>query len=135
MIPPPGSVGALGRPSRFHLLSGEVPDALISRLQPLPEQEARGWLGRIEGLGELLDAQWEVRAEPQFLSEHDDELHAIERGYGDAKRPEDYLEGFSAFVRDPGNDANQTKAITIVDREELDDDLLYFKRGGAAGRG
>jgi type I restriction enzyme R subunit len=26
--------------------------------------------------------------------------------------------------------ANQTKAITIVDREALDDDLLFFKREG-----
>jgi len=31
--------------------------------------------------------------------------------------------------------SNKSKAITIVDREELDDDLLFFKRGGAAGRG
>lgn len=212
--------------ARFRLLSGEEPEAFINRLQQLPEAEARGWLGRIEGLGAVLDAQWEVRAEPQFLSEHDDELRAIERGYGEAKRPEDYLEGFSAFVRDPGNDlpalttvltkpweltrkdlrelklaldqrgysettlatawrettnqemaasimgwirqaalgdplmpyeqrvekalqrilasrswskpqrdwlqriANQTKAITIVDREALDDDLLFFKREG-----
>jgi type I restriction enzyme R subunit len=212
--------------ARFRLLSGEEPEAFINRLQQLPEAEARGWLGRIEGLGDVLDAQWEVRAEPQFLSEHDDELRAIERGYGEAKRPEDYLEGFSAFVRDPGNDlpalttvltkpweltrkdlrelklaldargysettlatawrettnqemaasimgwirqaalggplmpyeqrvekalqrilasrswskpqrdwlqriANQTKAITIVDREALDDDLLFFKREG-----
>lgn len=212
--------------ARFRLLSGEEPAAFIERLQGLPEAEARGWLGRIEGLGELLDAQWEVRAEPQFLSDHEDELRAIERGYGEAQRPEDYLEGFNAFVRDPGNAlpaltlvltkpweltrrdlrelklaldqrgysettlatawrettnqamtasimgwirqaalgdpllpyeqrveralqrilasrswskpqrdwlqriANQTKAITIVDREALDDDLLFFKREG-----
>ena len=212
--------------ARFRLLSGEEPDAFIERLQRLPEADARAWLGRIEGLGEMLDAQWEVRAQPQFLSDHDDELRSIERGYGEAKRPEDYLEGFSAFVRDPGNDlpalttvltkpwelsrkdlrdlklaldqrgysettlatawrettnqemaasimgwirqaalgdplmpyeqrveralqrilasrswskpqrdwlqriANQTKAITIVDREALDDDLLFFKREG-----
>ena len=212
--------------ARFRLLSGEEPDAFIERLQRLPEAEARAWLGRIEGLGEMLDAQWEVRAQPQFLSDHDDELRSIERGYGEAKRPEDYLEGFSAFVRDPGNDlpalttvltkpwelsrkdlrdlklaldqrgysettlatawrettnqemaasimgwirqaalgdplmpyeqrveralqrilasrswskpqrdwlqriANQTKAITIVDREALDDDALFFKREG-----
>ena len=212
--------------ARFRLLSGEEPDAFIERLQRLPEADARAWLGRIEGLGEMLDAQWEVRAQPQFLSDHDDELRSIERGYGEAKRPEDYLEGFSAFVRDPGNDlpalttvltkpwelsrkdlrelklaldqrgysettlatawrettnqemaasimgwirqaalgdplmpyeqrveralqrilasrswskpqrdwlqriANQTKAITIVDREALDDDALFFKREG-----
>ena len=97
--------------ARFRLLSGEEPEAFIERLRGLPEAEARGWLGRIEGLGELLDAQWEVRAEPQFLSDHEDELLAIERGYGEANRPEDYLEGFSAFVRDPGNDL---PALTTV---------------------
>jgi type I restriction enzyme R subunit len=97
--------------ARFRLLSGENPEAFIERLQQLPEPEARAWLGRIEGLGELLDAQWEVRAEPRFLSDHDDELRSIERGYGDAQRPEDYLEGFSAFVRDPGNDL---PALTLV---------------------
>ena len=37
---------------------------------------------------------------------------AIEHGYGDGRqRPEDYLEGFSAFVRDPGNDL---PALTLV---------------------
>ena len=97
--------------ARFRLLSGEEPEAFIERLQQLPETEARAWLGRIEGLGELLDAQWEVRSEPRFLSDHDDELRSIERGYGDAQRPEDYLEGFSAFVRDPGNDL---PALTLV---------------------
>jgi len=97
--------------ARFRLLSGEEPDAFIERLQQLPETEARAWLSRIEGLGELLDAQWEVRAEPRFLSDHEDELLSIERGYGEAKRPEDYLEGFSAFVRDPGNDL---PALTLV---------------------
>ena len=71
--------------ARFRLLSGEEPDAFIERLQQLPEAEARAWLGRIEGLGDVLDAQWEVRAQPQYLSDHDDELRSIERGYGEAK--------------------------------------------------
>ena len=97
--------------ARFRLLSGEEPEAFIARLQQLPEAEARAWLGRIEGLGELLDMQWEVRGEPRFVSDHDDELRSIERGYGKAQRPEDYLEGFSAFVRDPGNDL---PALTLV---------------------
>lgn len=97
--------------ARFRLLSGEEPEAFIDRLQQLPEAETRAWLAQIEGLGELLDAQWEVRAAPRFLSDHDDELLGIERGYGEAQRPEDYLEGFSAFVRDPGNDL---PALTLV---------------------
>jgi type I restriction enzyme R subunit len=212
--------------AQFRLLTGEEPADFINRLQQLPITEARRWLGTISGLAELLDQQWDEPAKPQFLSEHDDALRSIERGYGEATRPEDYLDGFSAFVRDSGNDlpalttvlqrpweltrkdlrelrlvldqrgyneatlatawrettnqamaasimgyirqaalgdplvpydqrvdkalqrilasrswttpqrqwlqriANQTKAITIVDREALDDDLLFFKREG-----
>ncbi|MFM2157572.1 MAG: hypothetical protein RLZZ124_46 [Cyanobacteriota bacterium] len=89
--------------ARFRLLTGEEPPAFIQRLQQLPIAEARRWLGTIPELGHLLDEQWQGPAQPQFLSSHDDELSAIERGYGDATRPEDYLEGFTAFVRDPGN--------------------------------
>jgi len=97
--------------ARFRLLTGEEPPEFIQRLQQLPIAEARRWLATIPELGQLLDTQWKGPAEPQFLSDHDDELRAIERGYGDAQRPEDYLEGFTAFVRDPGNDL---PALTTV---------------------
>jgi type I restriction enzyme, R subunit len=97
--------------ARFRLLTGEEPPEFIQRLQQLPIAEARRWLATIPELGELLDEQWKGPAEPQFISEHDDELRAIERGYGQAQRPEDYLEGFTAFVRDPGNDL---PALTTV---------------------
>ncbi|KEF40793.1 MAG: restriction endonuclease subunit R [Cyanobium sp. CACIAM 14] len=97
--------------ARFRLLIGEEPAAFISRLQQLPIAEARRWLGSIHGLGELLDEQWQGPAQPQFVSEHDDDLRSIERGYGEATRPEDYLEGFTAFVRDPGN---ELPALTTV---------------------
>ena len=89
--------------AQFRLLTGEEPAGFISRLQQLPIGDARRWLGTITGLAELLDRRWEGPAQPQFLSEHTDSLRSIERGYGDATRPEDYLEGFTAFVRDPGN--------------------------------
>ena len=97
--------------ARFRLLTGEEPPEFIQRLQQLPIAEARRWLATIPELGELLDEQWKGPAEPQFISEHDDELRAIERGYGQVQRPEDYLEGFTAFVRDPGNDL---PALTTV---------------------
>ena len=97
--------------AQFRLLTGEEPADFIRRLQQLPIQEASRWLGTIHGLAELLDQQWDGPAEPQFLSDHDDALRSIERGYGDASRPEDYLDGFAAFVRDPGNDL---PALTTV---------------------
>jgi type I restriction enzyme R subunit len=97
--------------AQFRLLTGEEPADFIRRLQQLPIREASCWLGSIHGLAELLDQQWDGPAEPQFLSEHHDELRSIERGYGEATRPKDYLDGFSAFVRDPGNDL---PALTTV---------------------
>ena len=89
--------------ARFRLLTGEEPADFIRRLRQLPIAEASRWLGTIGGLGELLDAQWEGPAQPQFIAEHDDALRSIERGYGEASRPQDYLDGFTAFVCDPGN--------------------------------
>jgi type I restriction enzyme R subunit len=97
---------------RFRQLTGEEPDDFIRRLQGLPIEEARRWLGRIEGLGELLDAQWDGPVTPQLISEHEDALRSIEHGYGDGRqRPEDYLEGFTAFVKQAGN---ELPALTLV---------------------
>ncbi|MCP9841901.1 type I restriction-modification system endonuclease [Synechococcus sp. J7-Johnson] len=97
--------------AQFRQLTGEEPAAFITRLQQLPIAEASRWLGTITGLGDLLDTKWEGPGQPQFLSEHDDTLRSIERGYGAATRPEDYLDGFSTYVRDPGNDL---PALTTV---------------------
>jgi len=97
--------------AQFRLLTGEEPADFINRLQQLPITEASRWVGTIPGLAELLDQQWDGPAVPQFLSDHDDALRSIERGYGEASRPEDYLDGFAAFVRDPGNDL---PALTTV---------------------
>jgi type I restriction enzyme R subunit len=97
---------------RFRQLTGEEPEAFITRLQALPIEEARRWLGRIDGLGALLDEQWDGPATPQVISEHEDALRSIEHGYGDGRqRPQDYLEGFSAFVKNAGN---ELPALTLV---------------------
>jgi type I restriction enzyme R subunit len=97
--------------AQFRLLTGEEPADFIRYLQQQPIQEAKRWLGTIHGLAELLDQQWDGPAEPQFLSDHDDALRSMERGYGEASRPEDYLDGFAAFVRDSGN---ELPALTTV---------------------
>lgn len=94
----------LNQVERLRWLTGEEPEAFINRLQGLPIEEASRWVAGIEGLGELLDEPWEGSFTALMISEHEDALHSIVHGYGDGKRPEDYLEGFTAFVKDPGND-------------------------------
>jgi type I restriction enzyme R subunit len=38
-----------------------------------------------------------------FISQHEDKLVGVERGYGKAKKPVDYLREFSDFIRASGN--------------------------------
>ena len=45
------------------------------------------------------------------ISDHADEVISVTRGYGTAERPEDFLDGFVAFVRDHLNDI---AALNIV---------------------
>ncbi|WP_159887242.1 type I restriction-modification system endonuclease [Paenibacillus puerhi] len=46
-----------------------------------------------------------------YISEHEDKLLSTTRGYGDARKPEDYLEGFHAFI---AQNLNLIPALTII---------------------
>jgi type I restriction enzyme R subunit len=47
----------------------------------------------------------------QVISTHDDQLIAIESGYGKAKKPEDYLDAFRQFIQD---NRNKIAALNIA---------------------
>ena len=85
----------------FETCAGMPPDAFIERLQSMPLADIAAWFTQNPDLGEILDRQGEGRAEPVFVSDHDDRLLGTERGYGQAKRPEDYLQEFSDFIQLP----------------------------------
>lgn len=74
------------------------------------------------GLWRFLD---ELKPAPRaiFVSDHEDEYRGTDRGYGKGQKPEDYLEGFKAFI-----EANQNKISGLqiicsrpkeLDRESL----------------
>lgn len=46
-----------------------------------------------------------------YISEHEDKLISTSRGYGNADKPEDYLEGFHAFITE---NLNLIPALTII---------------------
>ncbi|HEY9299581.1 MAG TPA: type I restriction-modification enzyme R subunit C-terminal domain-containing protein, partial [Phormidium sp.] len=52
-----------------------------------------------------------------LISRHQDVLRSVERGYGDAERPQDYLEGFSAFLRE---NLNKIPALLVVTQRPRD---------------
>ncbi|MFD0620354.1 type I restriction-modification system endonuclease [Paenibacillus sp. GCM10027629] len=51
------------------------------------------------------------RAHRIYISEHEDKLLSTTRGYGNADKPEDYLEGFHSFINE---NLNLIPALTII---------------------
>jgi type I restriction enzyme R subunit len=80
----------------FETRAGISPEAFIERLKTVLLADIAAWFTQTPDLGDILDRQGEGRAEPVFVSPHDDTLLGTERGYGQARRPEDYLQEFSA---------------------------------------
>jgi type I restriction enzyme R subunit len=70
----------------------------------------------------------------QLLSEHEDKALESERGYGNAKKPEDYIDNFKKFIQE---NANKITAINIIctkpaelDRKSLKELYLSLDAAG-----
>ncbi len=87
----------------FETCAGMSPEAFIEQLKTMPLADIAAWFSQNPDLGDILDRQGEGHVEPVFVSHHDDRLLGTERGYGQARRPEDYLQEFSDFLRTRGN--------------------------------
>jgi type I restriction enzyme R subunit len=73
-------------------------------------QAAAVWLKERKQIAQMLDQRDGGRV-PLLISNHPDELRRIEQGYGNAARPEDYLESFAAFLQ---NNMNEIPALLVV---------------------
>lgn len=96
----------------FEALAGETPEATLQRLAEQPAAESAAWVRARPDLGYILD--WEAGGRSPVLlpiSHHPDWVVEVRSGYGTSQRPEDFLDGFSAFVR--GN-LNTIAALTLV---------------------
>lgn len=101
----------------FETRAGMPPDDFIKQLRAMPLAEVASWFTQNPDLGEILDRKGEGTALPLFISEHDDKLHSVERGYGQAKKPEDYLNEFTAFINNHSNDIPALMTVLTRPRE------------------
>ncbi len=101
--------------AKAQLVAGETPEDTLARFRHGAPADLAAWARARPGLGPALD--WATDGgTPAMLpiSEHPDEVVSVTRGYGEASRPEDYLDAFATFVR--GN-VNQIAALnTVVQR-------------------
>lgn len=92
------------------LSSDEEIKEIIDTLRSLPMQDAKAFLLSREKFFQSL--QEKISHGRTFvISEHEDELISHERGYGEDKRPQDYLEEFSKFIE---TNRNEIVALNIV---------------------
>jgi len=101
----------------FETKAGMSPDEFIKRLKAMPINDVAAWFTQNPDLGEILDRKGEGGAQPILISEHEDKLHSAERGYGKAKKPEDYLKEFTAFIKSHSNDIPALMAVLTRPRE------------------
>ena len=83
----------------FEMVAGMSPEAFIKKLRAMPLDEIGAWFTANPHLGEILDRQGDGPAPLLLVSEHPDALYSVEHGYGGAKKPEDYIQEFTDFIR------------------------------------
>lgn len=122
----------------FETTCGMAPDAFIARLRSMRLQEVANWFAQNPALGEILDRKGPGRPAPILVSTHADAIKLVERGYGAAKKPEDYLQEFTVFVQ---ANRNRIPALTAVltrprslTRQQLRELQLQLDRAGFTER-
>jgi type I restriction enzyme R subunit len=115
--------------ARFEAAAGETPEQTLKRLLESGPAELARWLSNRSAIGPILD--WQSDGDtPRFMpiSHHSDEVVAVTRGYGEASKPEDFLDGFSAFVRDNVNTIAALKLVVQRPRDLTRADLQELRR-------
>lgn len=98
--------------AKFEKEAGETPEASLQRFITGDAIDLSTWAAQRPGLGPILDWTNEDGT-PRYvpISEHEDKVTSVTRGYGNASKPEDFLEAFTRFVRE---NVNRIAALNIV---------------------
>jgi type I restriction enzyme R subunit len=113
---------------KFEATAGEMPEATLKRLLEAKPAELSKWLSSRAAIGPILD--WQSDSEtPRFMpiSHHPDAVVGVTRGYGEAKKPEDFLDGFTAYVRDNVNTIAALKLVVQRPRDLTRSDLKELR--------
>jgi type I restriction enzyme R subunit len=113
--------------------NGIQPDDFVDYLKDLTINSMREELPNMRSAWVFLD---ELKPGPstQLFSDHEDNFIGMERGYGKAKKPEDYLEGMKRFIEE---NRNKISALNVIcsrpkelDRQSLKELKLLLDEAG-----
>ncbi|HRI06940.1 MAG TPA: type I restriction-modification system endonuclease, partial [Nannocystaceae bacterium] len=100
---------------RFETAAGMTPAELIKHLRGDPKGAA-AWFAAHPAVAELLDRST-GEGSHLIISHHEDELVRVERGYGKAAKPGDYLESFASYL---ATHLNTLPALLVVTQRPRD---------------
>lgn len=95
---------------QFNRLSGNSPSQFIEKLRSEDTDGVIEEINKLDNLWTFLDTKI-YKPRTQLYSDHEDELLAVERGYGDATKPEDYINSFKEYIE---ANRNQIMAINTI---------------------
>lgn len=92
------------------LTGGKNINEFVDWMKKADPQEVVGKLTTNQNILQYLD---ENRGRPslQYISKHEDKIEAVTRGYGNADKPEDYLQSFNQFIKE---NMNLIPALQVV---------------------
>jgi len=120
-----------------YLTKGRDAESFVNLLN---ESRNKGSLEQISHHSLVWEFLDELKPSPsfQYVSEHEDEIRGIDRGYGNSKKPEDYITSFQKFITE---NLNKMAALQIIctrpqelDRKSLKELRLELDRLGFNSR-
>lgn len=116
---------------------GNNPEELIDFLKHVSGEEVKKVVAEYADLWHFLDTKV-FQPKLQLVSEHVDEVLGVERGYGKAQEPEDYIDNFREFIQ---QNRNKLSALEIIctkpselDRKSLKELKLALDQEGYNAR-
>jgi type I restriction enzyme R subunit len=109
----------------------KLSDSQLERLETATGLDRKGLIDKIKNTDPKTLADWFVRNQivtsilseqnrgstKYIISDHPDELLEVGRGYGEAKRPEDYLDAFRSYITQHLNDLPALLVVTQRPRD------------------
>lgn len=105
-----------GQIERLETATGLDRKGLINHIRKTPPAELAEWFKQNDATLPILMEVREGKTK-YIVSEHEDEFRRVERGYGDASRPEDYLDAFRNYITEHLNDLPALIVVTQRPRD------------------
>lgn len=97
-------------------LAGMPFEDMVEHLRQIDSLQLKEWFRERAAIAQILDIR-DGGTQPLLISHHKDELRSVERGYGNAEKPQDYLDSFKAYLRD---NLNKIPALIVVTQRPRD---------------